>query len=309
MATGISLLVCTRDRAAALARCLDAIAVAAGRADAPVELVLVDNGSSDNTSALVSDWAASNSALDVTIVDEPVPGLSRARNAGLARARYDIVAMTDDDCLVREDYFARVLEKYVSDPTPRIIGGRVELGDPMDLPITIKTDREPRLYRSGSRPGGFIMGANFTMHREVVDKLGPFDERFGAGGTFKAAEDTDYIVRADLAGYRVEYSPDFVVDHYHGRRGAGDAMKLSEGYYFGDGALYAKHLLRSRLSERMLRAVAKNALRELAGRGGPAHPTLGERAHIFMFKHLMRGFGAFVREKARPGSRGLTPPR
>jgi len=63
--------------------------------------------------------------------------------------------------------------------------------------------------------GGFILGCNMAMQRIVFDKLGPFDERFGAGAVFKSGEDTDYVLRAYFAGIPVEYVPDMVVYHFH----------------------------------------------------------------------------------------------
>jgi glycosyltransferase involved in cell wall biosynthesis len=290
---GVSVLICTRNRAQALGKSLDAVARAVAAAPGlPAELVLVNNGSTDDTQAVAEAWAREQ-GFPVTLVTELRPGLARARNAGLARARHEIVAMTDDDCELHADYLVQVARLFARDPTPRIVGGRVELGDPEDLPITIKTDPEPRRYASGTRPGGFLLGANLVLHRAVVDALGPFDERFGAGAKFIAAEDTDYVLRADLAGFVVEYVPSFVVDHYHGRRDIADAVKLSRGYNFGDGALYAKHLLSSRAAPNLMKAAVTSAVREFLGRRS-SHPILGEREHAFRLRHLTRGFAAYL---------------
>lgn len=297
---GVSILICTRNRAAALAPCLDAVAVAMRASKAPSELVLVDNGSTDDTKTVAEHWAA-QASLPFRLVSEPRPGLSRARNAGLRATTYDVIAMTDDDCRPHPDFVTRVAECFEQDPTPRMIGGRVELGDQADLPITIKTDAAPRRYASGSRPGGFVMGANLVLHRALVERVGDFDPRFGAGAAFKAAEDSDYILRADLAGFAVEYAPQLVVDHFHGRREITDAVALSRNYYFGDGALYAKHLFRSRLSERMIRSAINNAAHERR-HGASTHPILGAEEHRFKLRHMAEGFAAFVKAKAFGGA-------
>jgi glycosyltransferase involved in cell wall biosynthesis len=92
----VSLIVCTRNRAARLA---DFVACVASL-DAPPggwELVLVDNASTDSTPLLLEQFAKS-APFSVQCVHAPLPGLSSARNAGLARARGDILAFTDDDC-------------------------------------------------------------------------------------------------------------------------------------------------------------------------------------------------------------------
>ena len=93
----ISLILCTRDRAGALKGALDAVAALdfAGT----WEVVLVDNGSSDTTKAVIEDFAK-KVAFPVRYVHQPIKGLSNARNAGLAAARGAIIAFTDDDCYV-----------------------------------------------------------------------------------------------------------------------------------------------------------------------------------------------------------------
>ena len=75
-----------------------------------------------------------------------------------------------------------------------------------------------------------------------VQAVGAFDEKFGAGGPFRAAEETDFIFRAYRLGVAVEYVPDMAVKHFHGRRTRQEIHSLSAGYFIGNGALYAKHM-------------------------------------------------------------------
>ena len=49
-----------------------------------------------------------------------------------------------------------------------VCGGRVDLGDPRDLPFTIKTDETPATLGSAAHPGGFILGANMALTRSAV---------------------------------------------------------------------------------------------------------------------------------------------
>lgn len=251
MATGsgaagpdLSFIVCTRDRAGPLPRCLDAIdrAVAAAPQGA-FELIVVDNGSSDATAQVVRDWFAAHATAGQLVV-EPRPGLSNARNAGLAAARGRLLAFTDDDCEVAPDYAAVALDQFAKTPGPLLLGGRVELGDPADLPFTIKPDADPATFAHPMHPGGFILGCNMIMSRDLLEAVGPFDIVLGAGAPMKSAEDTDYVYRAHLAGAPVLYEPSLVVSHFHGRRDIGDIAKLHRGYNIGNGALYAKHGLR-----------------------------------------------------------------
>ena len=90
----LSIIVCTRNRAHAIAGCLDSIAVSLSRA-APIEaeIVIVDNGSEDNTSAVVQQWAES-CTFPVRLLHEPRKGLAKARNCGLRSAQGGLLVFT-----------------------------------------------------------------------------------------------------------------------------------------------------------------------------------------------------------------------
>ncbi|MFN3776514.1 glycosyltransferase family 2 protein, partial [Sphingomonas parapaucimobilis] len=239
----ISLLICTRNRCRSLAATLASVDAAARHpGSGAVELILVDNGSTDATAAVIRHWAIDR-PFPVRLLSEPLPGLARARNRALRAARGRIVAMTDDDCVLHPDYFAQAARAFAGQPAPVIIGGRILRGDPADLLLTVKLEDHPMIAEPGSFPGGFVMGANLAFTADVGRMVGPFDERFGAGAPFRAAEDTDFLLRAQALDLSIRYDPGFVVDHHHGRRREDEAVALLAGYGFGDGALYAKHVM------------------------------------------------------------------
>ena len=239
----ISLIVCTRNRAESLPACLNSIeqAAVANRA-VEVELLIVNNGSTDATAAVLRAWQRSTSVRCRVLLAEQ-RGLSHARNCGLEHATGKIIAFTDDDCTVARDYLTQVERAYATDAGPALRGGRVELGDPRDLPFTIKTDLAPQRF-TGGHPGGFIHGCNLTMSRSALELVGRFDTRLGAGQPIGAAEDSDFVYRAHRSGVMVLYDPSIVVFHHHGRRDFAEVKLLQEVYNLGNGALYAKHGLR-----------------------------------------------------------------
>jgi glycosyltransferase involved in cell wall biosynthesis len=259
----LSFIVSTRNRADVLRRSLESIAASVRQASADCELIIVDNGSTDATPQVARDWAAS-APLSVRVVHEPSPGLANARNAGLEAAQGHVLAFTDDDCRLAPDFVAHLLAHFARDSEPVVRGGRVELGDPADLPFTIRTEVEPAIYTGATHPGGFVHGCNMSLHRAVVARIGRFDAAFGAGARFRSAEDTEYVYRAHRAGIRVEYVPDCVVYHDHGRRRAEDIARLNRAYAEGNGALYAKYFSDRKLL-RNLAWDAKGAIRELLG--------------------------------------------
>jgi glycosyltransferase involved in cell wall biosynthesis len=263
-----SFIICTRDRAAALEACLRSIEAASkAHPRCNVELVVVDNGSTDGTARLLPRLAAA-SELPLTIVSETRPGLAVARNVGMARARGRILVFVDDDIRLDRHYL-RDLERHYAGRDGHIIrGGRVELGDPADLPFTIKTSSARERFGRTIHPGGFIQGCNMTMHREVAGLVGSFDERFGAGGSLRAAEDTDFLLRAHLLGISIEYVPDMTVFHHHGRRTRRAIRSVYANYNIGNGGLYAKHARSAPWLLRHLYWTGRSACRESFG--GPS---------------------------------------
>jgi glycosyltransferase involved in cell wall biosynthesis len=288
----VSLLVCTRDRSASLGATLASIVRAVAAAPAlAIEVILVDNGSRDDTPRRLAAWRP---PFPVHRLHEARPGLARARNLGLARARGRIVAMTDDDCVLHAGYFVALAEAFAAVAGPAIIGGRILLGDPADLPVTVKLEDHPMTCPPGSFPGGFVMGANLAFTAEVAGRVGAFDVRFGAGAPFVAAEDTDFLVRAMRQGIALHYDHRFVVDHHHGRRHLDEETRLLAGYGYGDGALYAKHWRDPRIRRALRRDIA-DLHRDLTD---PVTTHAGIRAfYAFRLRHKLRGFGGYWRHR------------
>jgi GT2 family glycosyltransferase len=243
----LSVIVATRNRAHAIAPCLDSIAAAATHAGAQAEIVVVDNGSTDGTADAIKAWT-STTAATVQSLFQPRTGKSAALNLGIRAARGDLLAFTDDDCRLTTNHIADLLRYDAADTGLTLRGGRVELGDATDLPITIQTNPDRlRWHRSdvtrcAHLGGGVIPGCNMAMRRAVVERVGMFDERLGPGARVPSCEDIDYVYRAFLSGVLVEYVPDMAVVHRHGRKSKDEGLQLIKSYVIGTGAIYAKLL-------------------------------------------------------------------
>jgi glycosyltransferase involved in cell wall biosynthesis len=255
----VSAIICTRNRAGGLAKALAAMS-SLGRDGHPFELIVVDNGSKDETKTTVSLYQET-APFPVIYKFEPRVGLSNARNCGLRHASGDVLAFTDDDCYVHQDWLTSLASVFSGGP-PRLIGGRVELYNKNHLPITIKTDTKRQVLLDPLFMFGFIHGANLAFSRAVYNEVGEFDPRLGAGTPLKAAEDTDYIYRAFHSQFPVSYEPSVAVDHDHGRSTAMEADALARGYIKGIGAIAAKHLLNGKTD--LLKAAYWNVRGDLA---------------------------------------------
>jgi GT2 family glycosyltransferase len=303
----LSVIIATRNRAHAIAGSLDSIAASLANA-APIdaEIVVVDNGSRDATSKAVEQWAA-GCPFPVRLVMEPRPGLSVARNRALGTAQGELLVFTDDDCRLSKEYISELLRYDASDVDPVLRGGSVVLGDQTDLPITIRTTTTHQRFNRHTDPAtqdaivGHISGCNMAMRRALVEKLGPFDERFGAGSKLESGEDSDYLFRAYLAGFTLEYVPDMRVFHYHGRKQKPVGYKLYRGYSIGTGAIYAKYLFRQPKLCLPFCWDLKGSIREIVSGKNLFVPVIG-----FSFKHKVAyaTLGAvkyfFISRRARP---------
>lgn len=238
----VSVIVCTRDRPQQLLRCVAAIARAAEAcAEMAVEIIVLENLSRPCL-ALDKDEVLRLAGGRGCFVKLMEGGLSKARNAGIQLARGRLLVFTDDDCIMEGAFFTDLARHAAQRQDSLFIGGRVKLANVDDLPFTIKDEAETQDYDVSIHPGGFIPGCNFVVSRKVVAEIGEFDPRFGAGAPFRAGEDTDYIIRAHLAGVRIQYVPDMCVLHHHGRKLFAEVDDLNRSYAFANGALYSKYL-------------------------------------------------------------------
>ncbi len=252
----LSLVICTRNRSDRLQQCLDA--VAAIRSVQPWEVVVVDNGSTDDT-ALVVEEAAARFPVPLRLVPEPAPGVSRARNTGWQAASASVVAYTDDDCYPAEDYADVVLERFAADPRLGVLGGAVLPYDPADAPVTYVAVRDVvALAPGGFVTPGLLISANLAFRRAILEEIGGFDTVFGYGAGFAhgkadaVIEDVDAVARVLAAGWRGRYDPALVVQHHHRRRPGPEVDAIRRGYDVGRGAFFAKCALDGRMRRKYL---------------------------------------------------------
>jgi cellulose synthase/poly-beta-1,6-N-acetylglucosamine synthase-like glycosyltransferase len=237
----ISLIICSRNRCRQLARCLESVRQITWERD--WELVIVDNGSTDETPAIVQEFVRT-APINAVCVLEPEPGKSNGLNAALKIARGEILAFTDDDCYPAADFLTRIWAAFL-DPSVGYITGRIMLHDPSDYPYTVNESTVPLKFpaRKFLRPGA-VPGANMAFRRSILLDIGGFDPMFGPGTPY-VVEDHDVAVRAGAKGWSGLYCPEVVVRHHHGRKAA-DVPRMARLYGMGAGAHHMKLLLRQR---------------------------------------------------------------
>lgn len=239
----ISLIICTRNRAEQLRKCLEAlntdeILKVSG------ELIIVNNNSTDHTAEVLNEYQK-NCRCPLKIVNGSKTGLSNARNAGILESEGDIIAFTDDDCYLASGYFEELLKHFKKEEFS-YGGGLIELYDSSDVPYSISWLKEKRIIPPNSFiPAGLIQGANMFFRREVFDKIGLFDPELGAGTPFRC-EDIDYLARASFSGFKGTFIPEPMVYHHHGRKPGPDFERFKRSNDYARGSYYAKFILMRR---------------------------------------------------------------
>ncbi len=237
----ISVLICTRNRARSLEAMLQRFFAQAFSGNYDYELVIVDNGSTDETRQVIEDCRARRPQA-VRHMFEKREGLAFARNTALSAASGEVIAFTDDDVLVSEDWLDEVHREFANDPGLRMLSGRVLLAaEELQQVALLQSDERANF----GLPDGvnFVMGANMAFRREVFERVGPFDVRLGSGRFFPGAEDVELIYRGLKAGYRLLYAPNVLVYHNHDRVTLEQACRLQYGYAKSCSAYLIKHSL------------------------------------------------------------------
>lgn len=302
-----SVVLCTRDRRESLLLCLESLLLSAAACPQPTEGVVVDDGSLDGTTEAANRFASLHPEWPITVVQAHGRGLAGARNVGVVAARGEILTFVDDDCRVTPGYFAEMLCAFAADAEMVLRGGRVLLGDCRDAPLTIKDSVETERLSPRGDLGGFILGCNMAMPRALLDRIGWFDERFGAGTSLRSGEDTDLVIRTLLAGIPVEYLGGATVLHFHGRRTRDAVLKIHRHYNIGNGALMVKHLLRAPWFMRSGYWSVRNALGEVVG--GPKFDHGLQFSHGPMVLDFMHGGLLFLKIRFQEALCRLLPVR
>jgi GT2 family glycosyltransferase/acetyltransferase-like isoleucine patch superfamily enzyme len=208
----VSVVCSTKDRAPMLPRLLEAL----GRQTLPAdrfELVIVDNGSSDDTPAALRRLARSAPFRTTVLRREPPGGPARGRNAGWRAARAAIVAFTDDDCAPSPEWLESGLTAFDGRERLAIVQGRTDpeprqIADLRGLAASQRIEWESGLYET----------CNLFVRREALEAVGGFAEDIPV----PAAEDTELAWKVKGLGWESAFARDAVVYHAVHPVGLGD---------------------------------------------------------------------------------------
>jgi len=211
----LSILVATRNRATLLERMLASLDRAMAGTAIEVEVIVADNGSTDDTWSRLQRWAASRPRCTAFLA--PDPGKARALNLLLQRAQAPLLVFTDDDVEVDENWIESVHAFFQSHPEFAAATGRVRtppaVRDPELLARVALFGTLP-LYDRGNEVGDtrHLYGCNMAIRRGALDRVGRFHEQLGPGAS-GLHEDGDIARRILAAGLRIGFMPGAIVYH------------------------------------------------------------------------------------------------
>jgi len=175
------------------------------------EIIIVDDGGSDNTEKMIKELNKQTNS-NINYFWQKNRGPAAARNLGIKNARADIIAFTDDDCIVNPDWLEKMIEAFSKDKDAMIVGG--ETLPPKGRIVAVVgqglTKNAFFDYVNGKKETIFFPTCNAAFRKEVFKKAGYFDISF----PLPAGEDLEFSWRCFKKGLKLLYKPEIIVTHY-----------------------------------------------------------------------------------------------
>ncbi len=211
----ISVVVCTYNRPELLRDVIESL-LHQSLGDTEYEIVIVDNNSTDSTPEVVLEYSRNHQ--NVRYVLETKQGLSNARNRGWREAHGEFVAYLDDDCKAPDQWLSTA-KKLIVREAPDVVGGPYYAFYHSTKPLWWKDSYRSIEHAETARElvdGEYLSGGNIIFCKEILEKLGGFDPRYGmAGDKLAFGEETVLLkkIRRDYPNTKIYYDPALYVYH------------------------------------------------------------------------------------------------
>lgn len=201
----VSIIVPTHNRNSIVGACIESLFALSYPADR-YEVIIVNDGSTDDTEKTLSAYRE-KAPCAYRWFTQKNSGISAARNAGIRRAKGEVICFTDDDCVANKNWITELLRGFNKESVGGVGG-------------CVKSVRTGSVYERYSEEAGllsqkkfrsmnYLVGCNAAYRKSVLDKVGGFD-------TFlNACEDMDLAIQTQFRGYTLVYAHDAIVCHQH----------------------------------------------------------------------------------------------
>ena len=238
MSEGMSVIICCYNSAPRLPRTLEHLALQ-HTPSLPWEIVLVDNRSTDDTRrTAVETWSRlGRHDVPLHVVDQPVPGLSYARQKGVEASRYALLLFCDDDNWLSPNYVEDAFRILHARADIGALGGTGQAVADVPLPSWFEAYKAcfacyPQGKQEGELSGtnAFLYGAGLVVRRDALDRLA--QKQFKpilpdrVGSKLSSGGDTELSYALRLTGYKLWYSEKLMFQHHL------PASRLTEQYLY-----------------------------------------------------------------------------
>ncbi|MFH0863185.1 MAG: glycosyltransferase [Candidatus Altiarchaeota archaeon] len=209
-----------------------------------LELVLVDDGSTDGTRGIIRSYP------QVRLVEAKHEGPAAARNLGVKSSKGDVIIFTDSDCVVPKDWLKRVAAELDSVDA---VGGSMKPSSERSLAERFEQARRERLYGRARKFVTELPSCNLAFKRGVFEEAGGFDEEFRNA----SAEDYDLCRKVTLKGHKILYEPGIEIVHHHSQ---------TLGRIFRRAYLHGSEIIRykRKMGKSMAHEMARTAVKTVA---------------------------------------------
>ena len=234
----VSVVIATKNRDDSVTQTVDSIL---SNTHTRFEIVVIDQSTNDNCKKSMEKYIQEPR---VSYHQTRTSGLARARNLGVEKARSNLIAITDDDCIVAKNWLREIQKIFMDFPNVAIIFGNV-LPAEYDassgfIPCYLREQTKiiSRVLDKNDVDG---LGACMALRKSVWSECHGFDAMLGVGGELHSSSEGDLVLHALHQGHQVCETPLVVVTH-HGFRTWQEGSQLVYRYWHGTGAMYGKHL-------------------------------------------------------------------
>ena len=235
------------------------------------KIVVVDNGSTDETAAVIASF---KSRLPLHSVSEPKLGKNHALNTGLALVEGDLAVFTDDDAFPAPDWLVRLREAVDTQPAYSIFTGPVVPRWESPPPLwnqwvdqgPVFTLTSPTL-NEGPIPSYLVYGPNMAVRASIFQSGTQFDPSIGpSGGNYAMGSETELVARLGRQGHEAWYVQGAVVEHFIRKGQMKKAWVMQRAIRYGRGQ-YRLNYAEKDKSRKLLMGMPRYLLREIFEEG------------------------------------------
>jgi glucosyl-dolichyl phosphate glucuronosyltransferase len=298
----ISIIICTRNRCKDLRISIGTLEYVDIPYDVCVEVLVVDNGSTDRTRHVVE--SARIQGMSVKYVFEPQVGLSVARNTGVRESRGAILLFTDDDQRLPHNWIEGMCRPIINGQAQAVRGG-IRLAQHLNRPELRRLQRASLVSTADMYPESpeSLIGANMAIAKSVFATIPAFDVELG-GGALGYSEEALLSYQMHKSGFRIACALDVEVEHHFSQ------SRLSREYFLGSAAergrseAYIRHHWEHAKIPALILKLAKAQLRlrwcRLKDSKARVKASYGVSDAEMLHTEEIAFYQAYLRERKRP---------